>query len=1437
MSETSSDIFDPTREHAPGSTKRHAAPACQDIFPSHIGRYTVLGRIGRGGFADVLLARDDQLHRQVALKLPRRDRFQNESQLQAFINEARTAARLQHPGIVTVFDVGYEGETPYIVLEYIRGRSLADLLDHESLSPLAAAQLVAAVAEALDHAHEQGFVHCDIKPQNILLDTNDRPHLADFGLAVRHRDQLNVSNDMAGTTHYMSPEQIRGENHRIDGRTDLWALGVVFYRILTGRLPCAGASVQEVFQKTLYTDPVAPRQIDATIPSELERICLRCLWRQMSGRYRTATELASELLEWIRFTTGGTDSSLNSRRPHIVPPDAPVVPRGLRSFTQDDCDFFLKLIPGPRDRDGLPTPIRFWKNALEEREPEETFNVGLLYGPSGCGKSSLFKAGVMPHLTSAVTTLFVEATPHDTEARIARLLRRMFTNLPVELDLADGVRELREQSSLRCGQKVLLVLDQFERWLHDWHAGGDAELVRALRQCDGGNVQCVLLVRDDFWLPVSRFMRQLELGIVDGTNAMLVDSFTLEHARFVLRELGVAHKRLPENEAVQSALQTAFIEQATADLAQDNRLYPVQLAVFVEMVKDRQWTPETLGEMGGIQGVGVEFLESSVGSRASPARRAHEQAARAVLAALLPHAGQINASGRTRSELFEASKYTSRQDDFEELMHLLDVELRLLTPTRSAEDESRVLASGDPSTFTSNADQVYQLTHDFLVPSIRQWLECHLRETRVGRAYLLLQEQAELWNSRPSHRLLPSLLEFVGLWFQTHHRQWTSPQKRMMRAASRRLLRQSCIAFSVLCVGTFVGALAYHGIQRQSASSYAGVLFSKLLDVSAQDVPAVVREMTGYREWIDPWLDKLASDESQPVRNRVRAALARLPTSAGLVDWLVEQLVSEQLPPGDFGVILNALANHSEGCDELLRRKLADVSLTPRVRFRIACALARFDDTSELWSGLSREIADSLLQEPTAYSSLWIETLKPVAKQLREPVRIGLVNARSLEAARNGVQALYEFSEKRVDELIEVLADAQAPHYRAIVEQLRLNRDEALPQVRQRANEADGEAPPGSDPHAVARGRANLVVACFELNDRSLLNEASKLAADPRLRTELVLAMTPDRVDLNQLLPLIMEDHRDQPVLNVALSAAWHHLNSPLSDDLHDRLANRLLEMYESLPNAEIHSVTGLLLRKLGIDLTEVDRKLAALPLDSSRDWFVNKAGQTMIVLRPAEFRLDGYTPPEELKYSFAIAATETRHDHFREFFANGTRWKPDPTGAQDVPASDVLAFEAAKYCNWLSQRDGIADDQWCYPPEAELTTKNCWPVEGFESKLGYRLPLNDEWEFACRAGSTTSRFYGEDLALMRFFGWSNVDFSVTAWPVARLLPNAFGLFDMYGNISEICLASRQERSFVSCGGNTILDPRRIDSASTSKREPQSVSAYVGFRVVRLMRD
>ena len=150
-----------------------------------------------------------------------------------------------------------------------------------------------------------------------------------------------------------------------------------------------------------------------------------------------------------------------------------VVPKGLRSFDGADADYFLELLPGPRDKYGLPESIRFWKTLIEKIDPDNTFRVGLIYGPSGCGKSSLVKAGLLPRLASVILPVYIEATPEGTEKRVLKGLRTVCPDLPTGLSLVDSMAAVRKGRILRSGQKLLLVIDQFEQWLHAKRSSGE----------------------------------------------------------------------------------------------------------------------------------------------------------------------------------------------------------------------------------------------------------------------------------------------------------------------------------------------------------------------------------------------------------------------------------------------------------------------------------------------------------------------------------------------------------------------------------------------------------------------------------------------------------------------------------------------------------------------------------------------------------------------------------------------------------------------------------------------------------------------------------------------------------------------------------------------------------------------------------------------------
>jgi Domain of unknown function (DUF4145) len=248
-----------------------------------------------------------------------------------------------------------------------------------------------------------------------------------------------------------------------------------------------------------------------------------------SDVYQSLTQLMP-ILEWYfeveRPETNGQKpdkSQPTNATPvrSVAPPAAnmAVVPKGLRSFDAKDTDFFLDLLPGPRDKEGLPDSIRFWKHRIETTD-EVSFTVGVIYGPSGCGKSSLVKAGLLPRLTKHVLSVYVEATAGDTEARLLRGLFKRCPGLPGDLDLTGTIAALRQGQGLSQGQKVLIVLDQFEQWLHAQRGKEDTELVQALRQCDGEHVQCVVTMRDDFWLAVSRSWATCSSSLSRGKTSL-----------------------------------------------------------------------------------------------------------------------------------------------------------------------------------------------------------------------------------------------------------------------------------------------------------------------------------------------------------------------------------------------------------------------------------------------------------------------------------------------------------------------------------------------------------------------------------------------------------------------------------------------------------------------------------------------------------------------------------------------------------------------------------------------------------------------------------------------------------------------------------------------------------------------------------------------------
>ena len=334
--------FSPTdsTEQFDGTPGSGDLPAHEIVMPTRIDRYRVSELIGKGGFGAVFRASDESLGRDVAIKLPRRPKT-GFADYERWKSEARMIAMMDHPNIVPVYDVGSTDEFPfYVVSKYIEGEDLRTHLNQHKPSVARSIGWVELMAEALQHAHANGLIHRDVKPSNILIDKNGQPWLTDFGLALREEE---IGRDagqrkLIGTVAYMSPEQARGEGHLVDGRADIFALGIIMYELLSGSRPFKGGSSEQLLRNIVRAEPRPLRQWDPRLPVELERICMKALAQRRVDRYDSAFDMAEDLRRYVAKKNVGERSSDSLS----VDLSTTIIPKGLRSFDEHDRDFFFE---------------------------------------------------------------------------------------------------------------------------------------------------------------------------------------------------------------------------------------------------------------------------------------------------------------------------------------------------------------------------------------------------------------------------------------------------------------------------------------------------------------------------------------------------------------------------------------------------------------------------------------------------------------------------------------------------------------------------------------------------------------------------------------------------------------------------------------------------------------------------------------------------------------------------------------------------------------------------------------------------------------------------------------------------------------------------------------------------------------------------------------
>ncbi|MGP0063699.1 MAG: serine/threonine-protein kinase [Isosphaeraceae bacterium] len=293
---------------------------------STIGDYELIDEIARGGMGVVYRARHKGLKRMVALKMILSGPMATFEERERFLREAELAANLDHPSIVPIYEIGEHESRPYFSMKLVEGTSLSKQAARFRDDPRAAARLVSTLARALHYAHGRGFLHCDLKPSNVLIDGQGKPYVTDFGLARRTGEDssLSLSGAILGTPSYMAPEQATGSRARLGPATDVYGLGAILYELLTGRPPFRSPTIMETVVQVLERDPAPPRELRPEIPRELEGICLKCLEKATKDRYPSAGALADELDNYLHgdgIAATGVLSRLrrwNRREPELV---------------------------------------------------------------------------------------------------------------------------------------------------------------------------------------------------------------------------------------------------------------------------------------------------------------------------------------------------------------------------------------------------------------------------------------------------------------------------------------------------------------------------------------------------------------------------------------------------------------------------------------------------------------------------------------------------------------------------------------------------------------------------------------------------------------------------------------------------------------------------------------------------------------------------------------------------------------------------------------------------------------------------------------------------------------------------------------------------------------------------------------------------------------
>lgn len=1517
--ETQKQTSQPTPESLTTSvTPQHPSPRII------AGRYRIEKLLGSGGFGEVLLATDTHLNIKVALKLPIKP---NSQQISLFRREASVAAslaaKLPQTGVVRVTNLAEHQGLPVIVMDYVEGQTLRDLLDSRpnGIAPLECVAIARQLCEILQATHEQGCYHRDLKPANVLRDIKGKLWLLDFGLVLLDDEWANDPHRGSGTLRYMAPDHLRAESHRVTGRVDLWSLGVMLYQMLTGELPFLGKTRHELLLEIAKRGHRNLRQRDRSIPQPLSLIVDKCLRREPEQRYDSAADLLIDLDDCMhklqtaplqpvhqcrqqepKNNTNSTPSTLAhipNDSTHEITTQFRVRSRGLESYDERDHAFFLQLLPGDVEPNGLPSTVNFWlerlgleslrtTTAITPRSPDvdfrtstplehgprrnhptarlSGFSVGIIHGSSGCGKSSFVKAGLLPLIPAQkMDWIYVEAMggADSIEKQLLQELRRRYPLMPHDILLPDAFRSIRE------GQfnspRLLIVIDQFEQWL-DQNAGATStRLAEALRQCASPNLHALLVVREEFWTSLNEFFTE-ELGIPLDTrkNDQTLSLFSSKHAKTVLAFFGNSWGTIPNMDANSQQAADDFLEAAVTDLARlgRGRVAPIQLAVFAEMFRESKWSTQELQSRGGAAGVVKSFLNDYFAAPGTPEKRArHRAAAQLLLEELLPpENSNIRGQMRAARELRQICGYSRSPTKFVELIQLLESGLRLIV-------RRDPMAARHPIQ-PSKADTYYMLTHDFLVPSIREWVEHEMQLSRKGRAVSKLRKLTKQYREQAHSRHLPSISEWLEFRFFTDPRLWTPHQRNLMRLSGRRILALFAGTFLAVAVLTLGAALWYTARIRDRELQQIDFAIEQLAvpgpavrnsidalktfekDVVARRLVAskVAVQDDGFQrdrklgiamalaEYGDVNIDLLLSilsentaenthntrnliqalsqDRGQSLKQiqlryrncdkkddlRVKAKFSILALGLGFADLAADACAFESRPDPELRThFIDEVPNW--GLDWTSVVNLASVKQDSALRSAICLGLGQIRNSSSVLPAISGFVNESLKsQDPTTRSAAkWLLRSLSSHKFKADPAPRSsqcFTNVDGVDfvliAPRfdsSSMETSYTYYSNRLKHLLESNATVA--------------QDPELICERAYAFLAVGETDRALANYTVASASRVARWRIVGLQGMAVCNAKKRHNVQAHVMFELWKKVSADAAAIDYMeiiIPLYLGDVGAAKAMADTALARVSRLNPNSDATVLLNLASAIAAFSATDPDGV--SARGKNWADEAVGLLEMIHPHALREQHLNRPLFLHP---DFVVLRGNErFNSVIRSSMQIPERPYWIASVEVTRGEYERFITDLSinrkviNWQPDdnllPTARH--PAHNVEWHEAILYCNWLSKQHGrrpaylSLGTEVLRNPAGVMREEAKWQVDF--SANGYRLPLLSESAYACRAGTTTEYSSGNspELALKYCRSASDaggVAVTESPLPVGSLLPNAWGLHDMQGNVWEWC--------------------------------------------------